>query len=135
MEYKKTYIVTDEHIDLNNHLNNVVYHVWMEDVALEHTNFHNGFDIVAQENAMWVAKTQHLDYVAEGFLGDEITVTTGIESHTKITAKRIYEFKNSKGITLVKAYTDWVYIDRDRRKPKRMSDIVFEYLKKSMLNN
>jgi acyl-CoA thioester hydrolase len=36
--YKKTIIVLPEHLDDINHVNNVVYVQWMQDIAGEHWN-------------------------------------------------------------------------------------------------
>ena len=37
--FEKQIQVTEEHIDANNHVNNVQYVKWMEEIAGEHWNF------------------------------------------------------------------------------------------------
>ena len=133
MKFNKEFKVTKDHIDFNNHLSNVIYLTWMEELARAHTRLYNGFEVVNELGATWFAKTQHIDYFAQAFEGDEIVAETYIDSYTKVTAKRVYCFFEKKsGKKLVEAYTDWVYVDIESSKPRRMCSVATDYLKKSI---
>ncbi len=133
MKFIKEFTITDEHIDFNNHVSNIVYLPWMEELARTHTNAYDGFKIVNELGATWFAKTQHIDYFAQAFIGNTIVAETYIDSYTKVTARRVYRFfeKETK-MKLVEAYTDWVYVDMKSSKPKKMGEEALTYLKLSM---
>ncbi len=130
--YSKEIVITNDCIDINNHVNNVIYHSWIENLASEHFYSEKGNEIVDSINAIWVVKNIHIEYMHEAVLGDELIATTRVESYSKIMSRRLYDFTNKKtGQMLVTAYSDWVLIDKDTRKLKRMTKEVWDYLEKS----
>ncbi len=65
-----------EHIDPNEHLNNVVYLQWMQDVAIAHIKANGVFGLTKSQGLTWFVKKYIIDYLSQGFLGDDIAVVT-----------------------------------------------------------
>lgn len=72
--HEKQIRVTEEHIDQNNHVNNVQYVHWVEEIAAEH------WDLLKQnteyENDAWMLLDHHIQYKKQVYLNDIITVKT-----------------------------------------------------------
>jgi len=109
--YTKTITIPKSAIDENDHVNNVAYVQWMQDIAVEHFSSIGG--IQAQgPNFTWVVREHKIEYFLPAFEGDEIEIRTWVESIRKVRCLRIYEFaRKSDGKVLVKGETDWVFVD------------------------
>lgn len=59
--------VLPEHIDPNNHLNNIVYLQWMQDIAIEHVKANGVFEITEELGLTWFAKNILLNICPKGF--------------------------------------------------------------------
>lgn len=116
-EYSKTVTVAANHLDELNHVNNVVYLQWVQDMAKEHW-----FSLAKEpfiEEHFWVVVRHELDYKKQAFLNDEITVTTFVESFKGPFSIRCVEFRRGEEL-LVKARSNWCLIDQKTEKPKRV---------------
>ncbi|AXA33516.1 acyl-CoA thioesterase [Francisella adeliensis] len=113
--------VLPEHIDPNNHLNNIVYLQWMQDIAIEHVKANGVFEITEELGLTWFAKKHTIEYMSQGFLGDEITVITWVESATKISTLRKYHiYRKSDKKLLCKAETLWIMINLEKGRPAKI---------------
>ena len=115
--------VTDEHIDVMGHTNNVVYLQWLEQVAWSHSEA-LGLDWVMYRklNRALVARRHEIDYLAATFPADELLLGTWITGNDqKLTVTRQYQIIRPKdGVTVLRGQTFWVCIDLESGKPKRM---------------
>ncbi|WP_116962986.1 acyl-CoA thioesterase [Fastidiosibacter lacustris] len=110
--FKHNFTVTEEFIDVNKHVNNIVYLKWMQDIAIMHSNACGWTTQRYHKNhCTWVAKTHYIDYVKPAFLGEIIEARTWVEEIKRCSALRKYVFTNNKGETVVKAETNWVFIN------------------------
>ncbi len=113
-------------IDENNHVNNVVYIQWMQDVAILHSTFQGWsqkeyFKI----SAGWVAKSHYIRYRNPAFLNDEIDAYTWISTMSAMVCLRKYKFvrqKDSK--VLAQAETEWVFVNINTGRPLKIFDKV-----------
>jgi acyl-CoA thioester hydrolase len=113
-------------IDAMNHVNNVVYLQYIQDVAQAHWESVVSADITSQ--LTWVARRHEIDYLKPAFLGDTLTVKTWVEAFTGVTSLRHCEiYKDNQLIT--KSKTTWVAINPQTSKPQRVSaEVVMLFL-------
>jgi len=111
-------------IDINGHVNNVLYVQWMQDAATAHSQS-VGDTILRQqeEGSTWVAKTHTIDYLKPAFEGETLVIQTWAESFRKAASVRLYRFLRGEE-EIAKASTVWVYIDTQTQRPKAIPDAV-----------
>ncbi len=118
--------VSDDDLDPNGHVNNVVYVQWMQDAAVRHST-HVGctMQLYQQLSVTWVARSHHIDYLQPAFPGDEITVETWLAGRRKVSCHRRYRFlRQCDQVELARAETEWVYIDLMTGRPRAIHDQV-----------
>jgi acyl-CoA thioester hydrolase len=109
--YTKTFIIPENSIDENGHVNNVAYVQWMQDIAVEHYASIGGIQAQGPD-ATWVVRGHKIEYFLSAFTGEEIEVRTWVENIQRVRSMRKYEFvRKSDGKTLVRGETDWVFVD------------------------
>jgi len=119
--YKKTIIVLSEHLDDINHVNNVVYVQWMQDIAVEHWNS-VATDTLKQE-LLWMIKRHEVDYFNQAFLGDELTMETWTGDFTNVTWKRHYQIiRPADNKKIISASSVWIPFERKTQRPRRVDD-------------
>ena len=119
--YKKTIIVLREHLDAINHVNNVVYVQWMQDIAVEHWNS-VATDTLKQE-LLWMIKRHEVDYFNQAFLGDELTMETWTGDFTNVTWKRHYQIiRPADNKKIISASSVWIPFERKTQRPRRVDD-------------
>lgn len=115
--YEKQIRVTEEHIDQNNHVNNVQYVHWVEEVAAEH------WDLLKQKteyvNDAWMLLDHHIQYKKQVYLNDIITVKTYPQIPEGARQPRKVEFY-CNDVLVVDSSTLWVLFDTETKKIKRL---------------
>lgn len=117
--------VSVDDIDTLDHVNNLVYVKWMDDIATTHWNFLTKDNPLPQY--VWVVMRHEIDYLKQAGLGDEITVKTWVGETRGITSIRFMEFYKDS-ILLVKAKTTWAMLDAKTFKPSRIRENVLKVL-------
>ena len=117
--------VSVDDIDTLDHVNNLVYVKWMDDIATTHWNFLTKDNPLPQY--VWVVMRHEIDYLKQAGLGDEITVKTWVGETRGITSIRFMEFYKDS-ILLVKAKTTWAMLDAKTYKPARIRENVLKVL-------
>ena len=123
MENQRIFInqltVPQEAIDVNNHVNNVVYVQWMQDVAVMHSDFVGGTEEMKEWNGGWIIRSHNVEYLAPALANDQLDVITWVSNLQKIRSLRKYLFVNrNTGKVLAKGETQWVFVDVDNGRPK-----------------
>lgn len=115
-------------IDVNGHVNNVMYVQWMQDAAVAHSNsVGDTVERQRKEGVMWVARSHHIDYLRQAFEGDTIVVETWAESFKKTSSQREYRFiRKSDNTLLAKANTVWVYLKKENGRPIAIEEEVMK---------
>lgn len=105
-------------IDMNNHVNNAYYLIFMQEAAMAHSNFvGDTFESQLQNGSTWVVKRNEIDYIEQIFLNDEIEIKTWTNQESKASSKRFFEFIK-EGKIVASAVTTYVYFDLNKKRPK-----------------
>jgi acyl-CoA thioester hydrolase len=129
--YTKAYIIPENSIDENGHVNNVVYVQWMQDIAVEHYASIGGIQAQGPD-ATWVVRSHRIEYFLPAFIGEEIEIGTWVENIQRVRSLRKYEFvRKADGKTLVKGETDWVFVDVKSGRPLAIPEEVINIFKKN----
>lgn len=120
-------IVEAAHIDVLNHVNNVVYMQWVNDASEKHWSILSNSEI--NTRYFWVCLRHEIDYLGEAFLGDEVTVFTWVGASKGVKSVRHVEIIKGKKV-IAKAASTWCLIDAKTQKPTRIREDVLALLKK-----
>lgn len=123
--YKKKYIVTSNDIDEYQHVNNVVYVQWMQDVSTAHWLLL--IKDIPKPDYVWFVIRHEIDYKKQGVLGDEISVKTWVGETEGIRSIRHFEMYKGTDL-LVKSQTAFCLLDAATQKPKRITKEVTNVL-------
>lgn len=123
--FEKQIMVTEEYIDGNNHVNNVQYVKWVEEIAGEHWD--SVKDKLGFPNDIWMLLDHHIQYKKQVYLGDIITVKTYPKAPEGIRQPRKVEFYCQDQL-VVDSLTLWVFIDKETQKIKRLDNDWLEKL-------
>ena len=117
--------VSENDIDELQHVNNVVYLQWVQDIVNQHWNqLKQGYDT---SNYVWVVIRHELDYLGQANLGDELSAKTWVGETAGIKSVRYVEF-SKEGKVIVKAKTNWCLVDAKTLKPKRITGEILRVL-------
>ena len=116
--------VADAHIDLMQHVNNVHYLQWLEDVAWDHSIVLGmGPQDYRRLGHGMVVRRHELDYVAPALPGDRVLLATWIVALDKISLRRRYQFvRASDATTLFRGATHFVCVGMASGRLRRMPD-------------
>jgi acyl-CoA thioester hydrolase len=117
--YTYNLVVTDEVVDLHNHVNNVVYVRWMQEAAASHSEEVGGNQATREAGAIWVVRSHKIEYLRPAFTGDRIQVQTWVSTLETVRSLRKYKFIRPDDHTLLaRAETDWVFLDSATGRPR-----------------
>lgn len=129
--FELTLTVSAKDIDNLNHVNNVVYLQWVQDVASAH------WDTVASDELKnkysWVALRHEIDYRNPAYLGDQLLVKTWVGSCEGVRSVRHVKFyQMSTSVLVAESKTTWCLLDAQTMRPKRIEPgIVSLFLNKT----
>jgi acyl-CoA thioester hydrolase len=119
--------VTPEDIDELNHVNNVIYLQWVQDLAHEHWVSRATPDLLKFK---WVALNHFIEYKRPAFIGDIILGKTFIGKTEGVRCDRFAEFYKDDQL-IVKARSQWCMVEEATLKPVRVPHGMYElFLKK-----
>ena len=123
--FETTYAVIASDIDELNHVNNVVYLSWIQNIANLHwTQLKQDQDTSVY---VWVVIRHEIDYIGQALLGDSIVAKTWVGETGGIRSIRHVEFyKNNK--LIVKAQTTFCLVNSKTFKPTRITDQILMML-------
>ena len=115
--YSKTIKVKEEHLDWNNHVNNIVYLQWTVDISREHW-LSKVSEEIAFEN-FWVVRSHHIEYKKQTFLGDNLTIKTFVKSVKGPLSERTVQIWRAETL-IAEVNSHWCFIDSSTQKLKRV---------------
>ena len=124
-----TYVLTASKSDIDhlNHVNNVVYVRWVQEVAAVH------WDAMASEELKtkyaWMLIRHEIDYLSQAYEGDVIVGETWVGETKGATFERFVELRKGDKV-LTKSKMIWCLLDSQTLKPKRVDSMMIELLKK-----
>jgi acyl-CoA thioester hydrolase len=112
--------VQEHEIDDLNHVNNVVYVTWANEIAVSHWTTTAAQELL--DTYGWFMIKHCIEYKKEAFLGDKILIKTQTGRATNIRYERFIEMYNKTTMELLaKTASDWCCIDK-QGKPVRISE-------------
>ncbi len=121
----QTFTVQKNEIDTLNHVNNVTYLKWVQEVSVTHW-----FEIVTptiKEHYYWVVLRHEVDYYHPAFLEDELTAVTWVGETDGVKSDRFVHFY-CKDKLLARAKTTWCLMDKKSNKPTRITSEIQDIL-------
>lgn len=112
-----TLIVNQNDLDALDHVNNVTYLQWVQNVAEKHWSAICNTEI--NEHYVWVVIRHEIDYFLPAILNDEIVVTTYIGDSYGVKSERFVEIKKADKL-LAKAKSIWCLLDKNTMKPVKV---------------
>ncbi|MHA7831501.1 MAG: acyl-CoA thioesterase [Flagellimonas sp.] len=117
--YSEVFDVVPNDLDDLNHVNNIRYVEWIQDISKKHWAQVTSREI--QESMIWVVRNHNITYHKSAVLGNTINISTYIKSNNGPISTRIVEIKNNNtDELLVKAVTEWCLLDSKTFRPKRV---------------
>ncbi|WP_420322778.1 acyl-CoA thioesterase [Flagellimonas sp.] len=128
--YTEVFAVTQDDLDELNHVNNIRYVEWIQDISKKH--WFQATDEATRRDLVWVVKNHNIAYHQSAKLGDTIQMQTYIEETKGAISKRVVTIKNNKtNALLVKGITEWCLLDATTFKPKRVPAAVQQLFNKT----
>ncbi len=123
MEYhQKSIRVTASDLDELQHVNNVRYLEWIQDISKEHWEMKAPAEL--QDQLVWVVLCHKIEYKKAAFLDEEIEVRTHVARNHGVISQRVVEFSHPERGLLVRSSTDWCLLNATTMKPMRVPDTV-----------
>ncbi|MCX2719414.1 acyl-CoA thioesterase [Lentiprolixibacter aurantiacus] len=123
MEYhQKTIRVKQDDLDDLQHVNNVRYLEWIQDISKEHWMLKAPESI--KKEFVWVVLSHHIVYRKAAFLGEELLIKTHVAQNSGVTSKRIVEITHPERGLLVRSETDWCLLNGSTLKPMRIPNSI-----------
>lgn len=119
MKFSHSFKVPAEDIDVQNHVNNVAYVRWIQDVAIAH--WENAASDEQKEKFTWIIVRHEIDYKKQAFEAEEISATTWVDNWRGFSCERFTEITRGADL-LVKSKAVWCMIDKNTHKPTRISE-------------
>lgn len=111
--------VTEADIDTLDHVNNVVYLQWIQEIANAHW-----FQLSTpeqRENIAWVVLRHEIDYHRSARLNDKVIVRTWVGKTEGFRSVRHVEIVTEDGAKIVSSSTTYCLIDPKTFKPMKMT--------------
>ena len=119
--FSQTKIVVEADLDDLNHVNNVRYLEWVQDISAGHWK-HNA-STAQQKQYIWVVRKHEITYFNAAKLGDEILLETYIaQSKGPISTRKVEIKDNKTKALLVSASTDWCLVSPKTMRPVRIPE-------------
>jgi acyl-CoA thioester hydrolase len=97
----------------------VEYVRMLQESAIAHTH-HNGWhtEKLREHGWTWVVRSHQIEYLQPCMAGEPVAVYTWVHTFKKIRSIRRYRFiRESDGVVLAEAETDWIFLDFVRGRP------------------
>lgn len=125
VSYQQNLEVKKEHIDDLNHVNNVVYVQWINDISETHWQKITTPEL--EKQYFWVVLRHEVDYLGQAIFGDELTLKTRVGDTSGVKSVReVYIYKNDT--LLIEAKTTWCLVNRKTLKPQRIGTDILNVL-------
>ena len=111
--------VKQDHLDFNEHVNNLVYLQWALDISRKHWLSRITKEI--DNEYFWMVRSHHVEYKKQAFLGDLLSVKTYVEGYRGPFSDRIVKIYKEDNL-LVQVKTNWCLIERKTQKLKRVPE-------------
>ena len=127
VSFQHSFKVKLHHIDDLNHVNNIVYLQWVQEVAHMHWDLLAPKDI--KDHVVWMVLRHEIDYLNQAYVNDTITIYTWIdETHGVKSTRAVHIYCEDKLLT--KSITTFCLLDKETLKPKRIGQHILDLFTK-----
>lgn len=117
--FEQRIIVSEAHLDELQHVNNVQYLQWVQDIAGAH--WQHLIKNNNEEFGLWVVRSHHIEYKRQAKLGDELRVLTHVElTEGFLSERRVRFYLNDSNTLVAQCSTQWCYLDPNTQKLLRI---------------
>lgn len=114
-----------EHIDELGHVNNAVYLIWAQDIAVAHWQAVSSESL--RQSFVWVALRHEIDYRDQVLEGESVEIRTWLGAAAGPRFDRHVDIrKPGAKRPSAKVLTQWCLIDASSRKPRRVGPEILE---------
>lgn len=118
--FDKTITVTKNDLDVRNHVNNIRYVKWVQDIAEKH--WITKTSTLIREQYYWVMLNHNITYIAEAVLGEELLLKTYVTKAEGVRTIRMVEIYNKNtNKLLTTSQTTWCLMAHKTHKPARIT--------------
>jgi len=119
--YSEAFDVMPNDLDDLNHVNNIRYVEWIQEISKRHWNLVT--TEAMQKSMIWVVRNHNITYHKSAVLGNTVLINTYIAKNQGPISTRVVEIKNKEtNELLVKAVTEWCLLDAQTFRPKRVPE-------------
>ncbi|MEZ5429440.1 MAG: thioesterase family protein [Pyrinomonadaceae bacterium] len=119
MKFSHSFRIQKDDIDEHQHVNNVAYLRWIQDVAVAH--WQAAASAEQQKKYTWFVIRHEIDYKKRAFLGEEIIATTWVGEAAKVRCERFTQILRGETV-LVEAKSIWCLLETETGKPSRINE-------------
>jgi len=113
--------VKEEDLDELQHMNNVRYVQWIQDIAKSHWEQNTTAHL--RSTYFWVVRNHTIDYKAEAKLSDAIKIETYvIDSKGYMSTRNVKMTNLNSNKVILKATTLWVLMNATTRLPEKLTE-------------
>lgn len=124
-KFEQPITILPQDIDLYDHVNNVVYLRWVQEVSTSH--WLAAATEAQKESIGWVVVRHEIDYISAVRLGDEIIGRTWVGIAQKNLFERHVEIVRVRDNKVIaRARSMWCPIDMKSRRPTRVGEEIYE---------
>ncbi|MEC4887314.1 MAG: thioesterase family protein [Scytonema sp. PMC 1070.18] len=115
-------------MDALGHVNNSVYQNYLEQAAIEHSEYIGlTFEKYRELGGVFVMRRVEIDYLRPAVAGETLEITTWLREMRGTRAYRQYEIrKQNQEDLLVSAEALWVWVDRTTMRPRPIPNFMLE---------
>jgi len=127
--YTRAFRVRYYECDAYGHVNNANYLRYMQETAFDASAAAGlGMEAYARLGRIWLARATEIEYFQPLRYNDTFEVTTWVADMRRVSSRRMYEFRRGDEL-VAQAYTDWVFIDTETRRPATIPpEVIGAYL-------
>ncbi|MDG1054506.1 MAG: thioesterase [Flavobacteriaceae bacterium] len=121
--FEQSILVEESHLDELQHVNNVQYLQWVQDIAGAH--WQHLIRDNPTEFGLWVVRSHHIEYKRQAKLGDRLRVITHVElTEGFLSERRVRFFLEDSNTLVAQCSTQWCYLDPTSQKLLRIPEEV-----------
>ena len=121
--FEQSILVEESHLDELQHVNNVQYLQWVQDIAGAH--WQHLIRDNPTEFGLWVVRSHHIEYKRQAKLGDRLRVITHVElTEGFLSERRVRFFLEDSNTLVAQCSTQWCYLDPLSQKLLRIPEEV-----------
>lgn len=119
--YLKTVTVSIDDLDALNHVNNIKYIEWIQNVSAEH--WANVVGLELSRNYVWVVRNHNIHYHKSALINEELLIRTFVADWKgALSIRHVEIIKERTNELLVSAATEWCLLDAKTLRPKRIPE-------------